>query len=73
MVVYDFSNSSVLKNTMESSQSGFQLEQLKLNLFFWGCFDPSASYQHKRRTTFLTAAAALCAYWPDEIKTAFIF
>ena len=58
---------------MESSQSGFQLEQLKLNLFFWGCFDPSASYQHKRRTTFLTAAAALCAYWPDGIKTAFIF
>ena len=43
---------------MESLQSGFQLEQLKLNLFFWGCFDPS-SYQHKRRTTFLTAGAAL--------------
>ena len=39
---------------MESSQSGFQLEQLKLNLFFWGCLDPS-SYQHKRRTTFFTS------------------
>ena len=49
---------------MESLQSGFQLEQLKLNLFFRDFFDPS-SYQHKRRTTFLSCRCLmrLLARW----------